>query len=67
MSRAVTQSCVATVHMLKTAGCGLSEIAFTLGRSEAEIDRVSWALVGRSIPDATKAINAPRVIAGGAA
>lgn len=67
MSRAVTLSCIAAVHMMKAAGCRLSEIAFTLGRTEGEVDRMTWSLVGRSIPDALQAISRPRIVSGDAA
>ncbi|MBP6876587.1 MAG: hypothetical protein KBC34_01075 [Phenylobacterium sp.] len=62
MDRAWTLSCIATVHMLNVGGAAPSQIAFTLNRSEREIDRALWALVGRSIPDAQAALNMPIVL-----
>lgn len=59
MNRAWTLSCVATVHMLSTAKASLCQMAYTLGRSESEVDRALWALTGRTIPDALTVLNRP--------
>lgn len=62
MDRAWTLSCVATIHMLSVAKAAPSQMAYTLNRSEREIDRALWALMGRSIPDAQAALNKPIVL-----
>lgn len=62
MSRPFTQSCIAAIHLMQTAHCTQTEMAFTLGRSVGEIDRAVWALLGSSIPDAVAALNRPRLI-----
>ena len=67
MTRPFTQQCLAAIHLFQAARCTQAEMAFTLGRSPAEIDRAVWAMLGTSIPDAVIALNRPRLVEGAAA
>lgn len=62
MARPWTQPCVAALYLLRSAGCARCEMAYALGRSETDIDRAVWSLLGRTIPDAVAALNRPRLV-----
>lgn len=66
MSRPWTLSCVACLHVMSVAKASLEQMAFTLARTESEIDLALWALAGRSIPAALAALNRPAAVAQGA-
>lgn len=59
MPRPWTLSCVACLHVMSVAKASLEQMAFTLARTEGEIDLALWALAGRTIPSAVSVLNRP--------